>query len=164
MLQAIDVVTGSAVVSLDATRHGRYLCPECHALVGLRAGPCKVPYFAHYARRLCSLSQPESPRHRLFKLACKSFFAPLEVEWEIAVGDRRADVVVARKFIVECQASPLSPHEWSERTANHNRHGYPVLWLWDVKRLCRKNTLAEARGPGTQRPPDSDAGRDPPLP
>jgi hypothetical protein len=34
--------------------------------------------------------------------------------------------------------------EWQARTENHNREGFPVLWLWDVKRLCRKNSLAEA--------------------
>ncbi len=120
------------------------MCPECSALVALRAGSHKVPHFAHFSRRLCSLAEPESPRHRALKWLCKKYFAPLPVEWEVRLGKRRVDAFVNRQFVVECQASPLAWREWQARTADHNRHGYPVLWLWDVKRLCGKNTLTEA--------------------
>jgi len=145
MLQAFDVVTNLAVAADEAKRDGRYVCPGCQALVGLRHGARRVPHFAHYSRTLCQLAEPESPRHRALKYMCKRFFAPQTVEWEVAVGERRVDALVDAKFVIECQASALSVLEWQARTANHNCHGYPVLWLWDVKRLCRKNTLAEAR-------------------
>lgn len=144
MLTAIDVETGLAVVSEEARRERRYLCPECRTLVGLRAGKLKAPYFAHYERR-CRLSVPESPRHMALKLLCRHAFAPLQVEFEVIVGERRADVLVNRSFVVECQASALSVEEWRRRTRDHNRAGFPVLWLWDIRRLCGKNTLAEAQ-------------------
>ncbi|MCI0637624.1 MAG: hypothetical protein L0Y72_08215 [Gemmataceae bacterium] len=144
MLQALDAQTATIVTGAAAQRTGRYLCPECGALVALRVGSRKTPHFAHFSRRLCWLAEPESPRHRALKWLCKKFFAPLPVEWEVRLGNRRVDVFVNRQFVVECQASPLAWREWQAPTADHNRHGYPVLWLWDVKRLCGKNTLAEA--------------------
>jgi hypothetical protein len=144
MMQALDAVTGLTVAGAEARRDGRFLCPECQALVGLRLGPKKVPHFAHYSATRCALAAPESPRHRALKWLCREFFAPLPVVWEVVVGDRRVDALVNEQFVVECQASPMTAVEWQARSENHNRHGYPVLWLWDVKRLCRKNTLAEA--------------------
>jgi hypothetical protein len=144
MLQAIDALTDALVPSAEARREGRYVCPECKALVGLRAGAHKVPHFAHFARSRCALAEPESQRHLALKWLCRQLFSPATVEWEVCIGSRRADVLVGGALAVECQVSPLSIDEWSARTLNHNVHGYPVLWLWDVKRLCRKNTLAEA--------------------
>lgn len=153
MLQALDVVTNLTVAADKAMRDKRYVCPGCQALVGLRHGPRKVPHFAHYSRSLCQLAESESARHRALKYMCRKFFAPQAVEWEVAVGERRVDARVDGKFVIECQASPLSILEWQVRTANHNRHGYPVLWLWDVKRLCRKNTLAEAKALASKERP-----------
>jgi Competence protein CoiA-like family len=128
----------------EGRREGRYVCPECGKLVRLRLGGRRVPHFAHYSRTLCALAKPESPRHQALKWLCKKFFAPLPVVWEVPLGERRVDVMVGGLFVVECQTSPLGTQEWEARTENHNRLGFPVLWLWDVKRLCRKNTLAEA--------------------
>ena len=144
MMQAVDVVTGWTVAGEEARRERRYLCPECGALVGLRLGARKAPHFAHYVTSRCTLAEPEGPRHRALKRLCKRFFAPLPVVWEAAVGERRVDALVGARFVVECQCSPLSPRDWRARSENHHRHGFPVLWLWDVKRLCRKNMLAEA--------------------
>jgi hypothetical protein len=100
--------------------------------------------FRAFSRTLCALAKPESPRHQALKWLCKQFFAPLPVVWEVPIGERRVDAMVGGLFVVECQASPLGALEWRARTENHNRLGFPVLWLWDVKRLCRKNTLEEA--------------------
>lgn len=144
MLQALDAVSGLAVPAEEARREGRYLCPECGKVVGPRLGTRKLPHFAHFARTLCALAKPESERHQALKLLCRHFFEPLPVTWEVPLGERRVDAMVGGLFVVECQASPLATHEWHARTANHNRLGFPVLWLWDIKRLCRKNTLDEA--------------------
>jgi hypothetical protein len=144
MLQALDALTGMIVTGAEARREGRYVCPECGKLVGPRVGARKVPHFAHYSRTGCALAKPESPRHQALKWLCKEFFAPLPVVWEVPLGERRVDAMVGGLFVVECQASPLRLQEWQARTENHNRLGFPVLWLWDVKRLCRKNTLGEA--------------------
>ena len=144
MMQAIDAATGLTIAGAEARRGGRYCCPECSALVGLRAGPRKIAHFAHCSPTHCTLAAPESPRHRALKQLCKSYFAPMQVDWEIAVGDRRVDAMVDARFVIECQSSPMTFEEWHARTEHHNSHGFPVLWLWDVKRVCRKNTLAEA--------------------
>jgi hypothetical protein len=144
MLQAVDAQTGQPVAAEEARRDGRYVCPECGKLVGPRLGARKVPHFAHFSRTLCALARPEGPRHQALKWLCKKFFAPLPVVWEVPLGQRRADAMVGGLFVVECQTSPLSALEWQARTENHNHLGFPVLWVWDVKRLCRKNTLGEA--------------------
>jgi hypothetical protein len=144
MLQALDAQTGMTVAGEEARRDGRYVCPECGKLVNPRLGGRKVPHFAHYSSTLCTLARPESPRHQALKWLCRRFFAPLPVVWEVPLGERRVDAMVGGLFVVECQASPLGVQEWQARTENHNRLGFPVLWLWDVKRLCRKNTLDEA--------------------
>ena len=101
MMQAVDVVTGLTAAADEARRGGRYLCPECGALVGLRVGPRKVPHFFHYARSQCTLAQPEGPRHRALKELCKRFFAPLPVVWEVDLGQRRVDALVDGRFVVE---------------------------------------------------------------
>lgn len=143
-MQALDAATGLTIAGEEARRDGRYFCLECSALVGLRAGPRKIAHFAHCSTSRCTLAQPEGPRHRALKMLCRNFFTPLPVAWEVAVGDRRVDAMVDGRFVIECQTSPMAVEEWQARTEHHNRLGYPVLWLWDVKRLCRKNTLAEA--------------------
>ncbi|MCI0682373.1 MAG: hypothetical protein L0Y71_09730 [Gemmataceae bacterium] len=144
MMQAVDIETGRMITGDEARRAGRYLCPECRAIVGLRSGLRKIAHFAHFSTTRCALSAPESPRHRALKWLCRKLFAPLPVVWEAPLGERRVDALVNGQFAVECQASPLAAQEWRERTRHHWRLGYPVLWLWDVKRLCRRNTLAEA--------------------
>jgi hypothetical protein len=144
MLQALDAQSGTLVTADKARRESRHLCPECRMVVGLRQGARKVPHFAHFSRTLCTLARPEGQRHLALKWLCKKFFAPLDVDWEVPLGKRRTDVIVDGLFAIECQASPLCIQEWQARTENHNRLGYPVLWLWDVKHLCGKNTLEEA--------------------
>ena len=104
----------------------------------------KIPHFAHFSTTWCRIAKPESERHQALKWLCKAFFAPLPVVWEVPLGERRIDAMVAGLFAVECQVSPLTPKEWQARTVSHNRLGFPVLWIWDVKRLARKNTFEEA--------------------
>src|SRR5687767_4137249 len=106
MMQAVDVETGAMVAGHEARRGGRFLCPECKTMVGLRSGLRKVPHFAHFSTTRCALAEPESPRHRALKWLCKPLFAPLTVAWETVLGERRADVLVGERFVVECQASP----------------------------------------------------------
>jgi competence protein CoiA len=145
MLQALDAQTGQVTTAEEARRDGRYLCPECNKLVGLRLPRRKIPHFAHYSTTLCANAKPESERHQALKWLCKKFFAPLPVVWEVPLGERRVDAMVAGLFAVECQVSPLSPVAWQARTVSHNRLGFPVLWIWDVKRVCRKNTFEIGR-------------------
>jgi hypothetical protein len=153
MLQALDASTQMTVAADQARRQGRFVCPECGRFVGLRSGPRKAAHFAHFSRTECSLNKPESPRHQALKMMCQSFFAPLSVVWEARLGERRVDALVGGLFVVECQCSPLTIADWRARTQSHNGLGFPVLWLWDVKRLCRKNTLAEAMALETNRRP-----------
>jgi hypothetical protein len=39
------------------------------------------------------------------------------------------------RFVVECQESALSITEWMQRTRDYNDTGYPVLWVWDLRRI-----------------------------
>src|ERR1043166_1397283 len=93
MMQALDAATGLTIAGAEARRGVRYLCPGCGALVGLGSGLRKVPHFAHFSTTDCQLSEPESPRHRALKWLCRTFFAPLPVIREAAIGTgRRAPV------------------------------------------------------------------------
>ena len=62
-------------------------------------------------------------------------YSQLEVN---LVPDRRADIVLPdRNIVVECQHSPIAIDEWACRTADYEKHGYAVMWVWDVQRLFK---------------------------
>jgi hypothetical protein len=136
---------GLFVIGPDAARGETYTCPACHEELIFKCGRRVVPHFAHRPDSSCVLSDGESVRHMEMKLLCRRLFAADGVELEVPlIPDRRADVVVAGRTVVECQASPMSEAEWSGRTEDYNRLGYPVLWIWDVARVCGVKTVAEA--------------------
>lgn len=134
MLKAIDAA-GVGVLAEDACRGEAYTCPECGEALILKQGPIVVAHFAHRPPVTCPYSVGESGRHLAMKRQVGRLFTKLLVDYEVKLlPDRRADVLVARRIVVECQVSPLSADEWTARTEAYNRAGHPVLWVWD---LCR---------------------------
>ncbi len=135
MLKAIDR-SGAGVLAEDACRGEPYTCPECGEVLTLKRGPIVVAHFAHRPPVTCPYGVGESGRHLAMKRAMGRRFAKLPVDYEVKLlPDRRADVLVAHRIVVECQASSLSADEWTARTAAYNCAGYPVLWVWDLGRV-----------------------------
>jgi hypothetical protein len=119
-----------------AERGRPYFCPGCCEGVVFKRGTVVVPHFAHRPDSPCSWGVGESIRHHQMKYQVGDLFARLGIRFEQGViPDRRADVVVGGRMVVECQESAISLEEWEARTSEYNRAGYPVLWVWDIGRV-----------------------------
>lgn len=137
MLTALDG-SDALVLARDADTRGTYVCPECRTQLIVKAGAIVTRHFAHRARISCSLAVGESQRHMQMKEQVGGLFAGrVAVAYEKSiVPGRRADLVLGERIVVECQDSPISILEWAARTRDYNRAGHPVLWIWDITRVC----------------------------
>jgi hypothetical protein len=69
------------------------------------------------------------------------------VDYEVKlIPNRRADLVIDGKIVVECQVSPISDKDWWQRTADYTAAGYPVIWIWNHARLCHVTQWDAAKG------------------
>jgi len=106
-----------------------------------KKGRIVICHFAHHARTACSLSEGESIRHLQMKSQLATLFGSLgrvEVELPIIEGYRADIVLLNRKIVIECQASPISIPEWEYRTKAYNAENYSVMWVWDIARVYGK--------------------------
>lgn len=137
-----------SVLASDAGRGECHACPECGDEVVLKSGRLVTAHFAHSPGAACAYGSGESEVHRAMKTALLGYFAGVELEVSLVPG-RRADAVVTAsdgaKFVVECQASSISIDEWEARTADYNRAGYAVWWLWHRDRLSDVGGYADER-------------------
>jgi len=158
MLQALDTQAGK-VLATDADKGSVHLCPECRGPVVLKRGRLVIAHFAHAKGAGCAFGTGESIRHHQMKASIGHHFADYAPEYEaVVVPGRRADVTFlggGRRYVVECQESPMSIEEWEQRTADYSRYGMHVLWVWDLWRLAGKGKtiagLCSVRGIGEQR-------------
>lgn len=107
-----------------------FVCPECHEPVIIKQGAKRRLHFAH--RHSCGAI--ESVGHHQNKWAVRQWLQSngYEVEQEVSVGSRRADLMASRdgeSLIVEIQASPLNIDEYTVRTADYARAGIGVIWV-----------------------------------
>lgn len=138
MLVAIAAEGFRRTARIVTREDGPFECPECSSEVILKAGRIIVPHFAHRAQAACTWGEGESERHMLMKHYLQIWFP--KVELEVRLGEmRRADAVITtakgNRFVIECQASPISVAEWVERNSDYNDIGLPVAWLWDLSRF-----------------------------
>jgi hypothetical protein len=137
----VALCDGVRVEAELASRQARYHCPECAEPVVLRAGQVLVHHFAHRPGSDCAHGAGESAEHLAMKAAVRRWLpADYQVELEVpVVAGRRADVVVTtpvgNRFVVEMQASAISPFEVFRRTSDYRRAGLPVLWVFHTSRL-----------------------------
>lgn len=130
---------GTEVLSIEGIRGQDYYCPACKSKVVLRSGAIRYPHFSHLPNSHCHWAKGESPRHREMKIQLGALFKKQPVEYERFIfPDLRADLLVARKFVVECQASALGLEDWENRTLRYNSKGFHVLWVWDTQRVFGK--------------------------
>jgi Competence protein CoiA-like family len=153
MLIAVSRVTKTRVEAKAVDRSHPCECPECREHLVYKHGRIVQCHFAHKARTNCSLSAGETIRHLQMKEQMSKWFSERFIFSELEVclvPCRRADIVLpGRKIVVECQHSPISIDEWSCRTADYEKYGYAVMWIWDIRRLFKidefPKTLDELR-------------------
>ena len=137
MLVAVNRSWERVEASAASKEEEACLCPACGSILVLKRGALKVPHFAHQPRANCWLaSEGESQRHLQMKLQMKAMLPSAELE-VICNPGHRADLLVG-KFVIECQASPISILEWRKRIEDYNAMDYAVLWVWDLARVVGK--------------------------
>lgn len=103
---------------VQATPGARAICPQCSGDVLAKCGDIITWHWAHIANDCDMWNEPESDWHHRWK----SYFPS---SWqEVTIGAHRADICTP-SWIIELQASPLSPEEIIER----EHHYQKMVWL-----------------------------------
>lgn len=139
---------GQPVAGWDANRQDTYSCPECKAKVILKQGLVIVAHFAHQPAESCGYGEGESAIHMAMKHQLTRWWPDVELEVRGIVPHRRADAVLrsgGRPFVIECQASSISPEAWQARTRDYELAGVPLGWIWDISTLAQHHPPFEYR-------------------
>lgn len=120
------------ILALKELKH--FFCPACGGAVVFKAGPVKIPHFAHRSRTGCErFSEPETSLHLTGKMLLHRFFSekklPSELERYFPIIKQRADVFVDGKWAVEFQCSPLSSAEVTSRSYGYASIFVKPLWI-----------------------------------
>lgn len=102
----------------------RAACPDCGTRMIAKTGDVVIHHWAHETDQPHCRASAEGPWH----LAWKSLGA--EGTQEVAIGNRRADVLAPGGFAVEFQKSPMSPAEVQAREADWKHH---LVWIFDAR-------------------------------
>ena len=141
MLVAVDPRGAPTLAArgLDRAVHRR--CPQCGAVVVLRAGRRVVAHFAHRPDSACAAAG-ESLRHVLAKRILLDALAArgMTVAVEAPLGPaRRADLLVtdgARRFTIEVQDSPITVEAMKARERADRRAGCAATcWIFTDRRV-----------------------------
>lgn len=123
---------------LDLLKAQKYFCPQCGEQVIIKAGPIKIPHFAHKRQTKCDqlFSERESVMHltgkeHLYKwLQSKKVSASLEAI--IPQLRQRPDVLATvknKQYALEFQCSPISAQLFYERTVGYTTSDIEPLWI-----------------------------------
>ncbi len=108
---------------ITATISGdRALCPTCSEEVVAKCGTIMIHHWAHKTNSLC-VGSGETSWH----LSWKSIAHPDNVE--VAIGNHRADIVLADKSILELQHSYISTEDIDAREEEYEK----LTWLLDFE-------------------------------
>lgn len=123
---------------IQALKKKKWYCPSCQEVVIIKNGNVMCSHFAHKQKSDCSsFSENESKEHLLGKKLiaenCKKFGIPYELEAFLPDLKQRPDILVANKYAIEFQCSPLSISRFKERTATYQDNGYQVIWILGEK-------------------------------
>lgn len=113
-----------------------FCCPQCGNRVILKRGVKRRLHFSHVQ----TCGRGESAGHQTDKWGVRQWLqtAGYDVEQEVSIGGRRADLVATksgRSVIVEVQASPLAIDSYEERTKHYEGNGFDVIWIASGLRL-----------------------------
>ena len=123
-----------------------FVCPMCHQSVILKAGPIKIPHFAHRKKNSCWYeAEAETEEHlrlkQLFAEKCLREKLSFQVEAYLPTLKQRPDLLIG-KIAIEIQCSPLPIKRLVERTETYQTHGYQVVWILG-ERLVPKDKLTQ---------------------
>lgn len=125
-----------------------FVCPMCHQSVILKAGPIKIPHFAHRKKNSCwyeAEAETETEEHlrlkQLFAEKCLREKLSFQVEAYLPTLKQRPDLLIG-KIAIEIQCSPLPIKRLVERTETYQTHGYQVVWILG-ERLVPKDKLTQ---------------------
>ncbi|HZG71201.1 MAG TPA: competence protein CoiA family protein [Chondromyces sp.] len=129
----------------ELKRRGGYICPQCQTPVILKAGPIKIPHFAHQRLSSCeSFSEPESSRHLKGKIDLFHWFTQFyqtELEAYLPEIRQRPDVFLpALRAAIEFQCSAISAEQFAKRSHSYLKNGYRPIWLFGGKEVKRKGS------------------------
>lgn len=130
----IGIDENDQTVDIDeATRGGKYFCPECSTRLIVKDGEINVKHFAHESLTDCDSWGEMSAWHKDWQ--SKFNKEAREVVLQKGGKKHRADVHVSVKGInltIEFQKSPITKSEIMKRTNFYTQFG-KVLWVFDLR-------------------------------
>lgn len=117
---------------------GKFYCPACKERVIVKAGPIRIPHFAHQKNSDCvtSTSEPESLLHLRGKQHLHQYFIDhdydVKVEYYIKKLKQRPDLLIHKDGTwraVEFQCSPISQALLEQRTKGYLELGIEPVWI-----------------------------------
>ena len=132
----------------------RAACADCGTSMIAKTGTTVIHHWAHEAEQPGCEASCESPWH----LGWKDLAA--DGTQEIAVGNRRADVLAPGGFAVEFQKSPMTPEEVRARETDWKRR---LVWVFDAQDAYAEGRLVIRRHPDREpaTPTATSPGRTP---
>ncbi|OFK21090.1 hypothetical protein HMPREF2829_06345 [Aerococcus sp. HMSC072A12] len=123
------LIAASQVAALES--QPRFFCPTCHERVIFCQPRRGRPYFAHQAK--ASAGGGESDRHQASKESMARILreAGYEALTEVPIAgiQRRADLCINKRWVLEVQYAQMSAEELAQRTADYHLAGFNLLWL-----------------------------------
>lgn len=123
---------------LQQVKAQHFYCPQCHEQVIIKAGPVKIPHFAHQRQTACDqhFSERESVTHlkgkqQLFNWL-KSKKVPVRLEAIIPELKQRPDLLACiqnKQYALEFQCSPINEQLFEARTDGFKAHGIKPIWI-----------------------------------
>lgn len=122
---------GALILAKEAEKQQNYLCPECGAVLRVRAGSFRTPHFFHLQRPKSCRQNGKSLKHLETQLYLQERYVGAELEKRFPEIGRIADVVYEeQKIIFEVQVSPITLEEVESRVKDYSTLGYKVHWVF----------------------------------
>ena len=115
-----------------------FYCPQCYEPVILKAGPIRIPHFAHKQKSNCDqlFSEGESVHHINGKLQLfewlQSKHVQVTLESTIASLNQRPDLLAKvhdRQYAIEYQCSSISKDIFNKRTLGYKSQSIDPIWI-----------------------------------
>lgn len=136
--QYVILTPSHTVEQIQEMRKLKFHCPQCAAPVILKAGPIKIPHFAHKQKSVCDqlFSERESLEHLMGKFHfyewLTSLNVPVQLEATIPAIQQRPDVlakVKGQQFAIEFQCSPISEELFQTRSNGYRLNNITPIWI-----------------------------------
>lgn len=131
------------------------VCPVCEHPVQLKAGPRRMPHFAHLKDRKCKIEyEKESDYHIKGKTDLYDWLKNdgfhVKLEPYLKTAGQRPDLLVSSEgtqFAIEYQCSTIPRESFFKRTAFYKRTGIRPIWILGAKNLRRRTSHSYSLSP-----------------